>query len=65
MAQNLSDTLGIAVYATDTDKAPLGSASGAVRADVRYEFDSKPGAVYQVQVSPHYSGGGKYAITIQ
>jgi len=61
-----STTLGLAVAVTDADKAPVGGGqTGAIAANVRHEFDSKPGATYQLQISPHYSGGGKYSVSIQ
>ncbi len=64
--ENKSTTLGISMAVTNADKAPVGSgANGPVAANVHYQFESTPGATYQVQISPYYSGGGKYALTIQ
>jgi hypothetical protein len=65
VVENRSPTLGISLVVTDADKAPVGEQSGAIAANVRYEFDSKPGSIYHIQISPHYSQGGKYAVTIQ
>src|SRR5579871_1140640 len=63
--ENRSTTLGIALAVTDADKAPIGGQTGSAAANVRYEFASTPGSVYQVQISPYYSQGGKYALTIR
>ena len=65
VVENRSTMLGISLVVTDADKAPAGEQSGAIAANVRYEFNSKPGSIYQIQISPHYSGGGKYAVIIQ
>jgi hypothetical protein len=65
VVENRSQTLGIELAVTDADKAPVGGQSGAIAANVRFEFGSKPGAIYHLQISPHYSPGGKYALTIQ
>ncbi len=65
VVENKSTTLGIALVVTNADKAPLGGQNGPVAANVHYQFDSTPGSTYQVQISPYYSGGGKYALTIQ
>ncbi len=65
VVDNRSPTLGITLRVMDADKAPVGERSGAIAANVRYEFDSKPDGIYHLQISPHYSPGGKYAITIQ
>ena len=65
VVENKSTTLGIALAVTNSDKAPVGGQNGAVAANVRHQFDSMPGSTYQVQISPYYSGGGKYALTIQ
>ncbi len=65
VVENRSTTLGITLNVTDADKAPVGSQSGSIAANVRLEFDSKPDSTYQIQISPHYSPeGGKYAVTI-
>jgi hypothetical protein len=63
--ENRSTTLGIGLAVTDGDKAPVGEQTGSVAANVRYEFESKPGSMYHLQVSPYYSESGKYALTIQ
>ncbi len=63
--ENRSTTLGIWLAVTNADKAPVGSTSGPVAANVRYTFDSTPGSAFQLQISPYFSGGGKYAFTIQ
>ena len=65
IVENKSTTLGIALAVTNADKAPFGGQNGSVAANVRYQFESTPGSTYQVQISPYYSGGGKYALTIQ
>jgi hypothetical protein len=65
VVENRSTTLGMTLNVTDADKAPVGAQSGSIAANVRLEFDSKPDSVYQLQISPHYSPGGKYAVTIQ
>ena len=65
VVENRSTTLGIGLAVTDADKAPVGSANGAVAANVRYEFNSKPGNTYHLQISPYYSQSGNYAFTIR
>jgi hypothetical protein len=65
VVENKSSTLGIAVAVMDADKSPVGGQAGAVAANIRYQFDSRPGATYHVEISPYLSGGGKYALTVQ
>ena len=65
VVENRSATLGIALAVADADKAPVGAANGAVAANVRYEFESKPGSIYHLQISPYYSRTGNYAFTIR
>jgi hypothetical protein len=63
--ENASDSLAAALSVTDSDKAPVGQASGEEAANVRYSFESKPGSTYHVQVSARYSRGGKYSLVVQ
>lgn len=62
---NRSGTLGVRVAASDGDKAPIGEAAGSAGANVRYEFETKPGDTYHLQIAPNYSGGGAYALTVK
>ena len=65
VVENKSTTLAIGLGVTNADKAPIGGQNGPVAANSRFQFDSAPGSTYQVQISPYFSGGGKYALTIQ
>jgi hypothetical protein len=65
VVENRSPKLAIELAVTDADKAPVGGRSGSAAANVRYEFDSKPGSMYYLQLSTSNHEGGKYAVTIQ
>ena len=65
VVENRSPTLAIELAVSDADKAPIGGRYGSAAANVRYEFDSKPGSTYYLQVLPYEHQGGKYAVTIQ
>jgi len=65
VVENRSQTLAISLAVANEDKAPMGGPpNGAAAANVRYEFNSKAGGTYYLQVSPYYSAG-KYVLTVQ
>jgi hypothetical protein len=49
----------------DAQKAKVDQKQSSDAADVQYELNATAGATYYLQVSPFYSTGGKYALTIQ
>src|SRR5262249_52770047 len=63
--QNRSTRLGLALAVTDASKEHIGGTTSSVAADITYEFSAAPGAVHHLQVSPYYSGGGSYVLTVE
>jgi hypothetical protein len=63
--QNRSAGLGLFLAVKDADKAPIGEKTGAVAADITYEFPATPSATHYMEVSPYYSGGGAYSLIVE
>jgi len=63
--QNRSTTLHPLLALFDAQKSKLDQRQSSDAADLQYELNASAGATYYIQISPFYSTGGKYALTIQ
>ena len=65
LVQNQSTTLHPMLVIFDSQKSKIDQRQAAEAADLRYELNASVGTTYYIQVSPNYSTGGKYGLTIQ
>jgi hypothetical protein len=63
--QNRSTTLHPLLVIFDAQKSKIDQRQSPEAADLQYELNTSAGATHYLQVSPFYSAGGKYALTIQ